>query len=502
MAAVLKTKDFEDHLWRLSHLYWVLDETGKKFLFQPNDEQKELLACMWHLNVILKARQLGITTLIDLLILDQCVFMPNISAGIIAHNLDDAMKIFRNKIETPWKNLPEAVRKSNPLVKESGSEYVWANGSSVSVGTSMRSGTLQYLHVSEFGKIARKFPEKSREIRTGALNAVHAGQFVFIESTAEGRGGDFFEIVQIARKMRDSGKDLTPMDYRLHFFPWWRKPEYAMSPLGVEIPATFKKYFVDLRNDHGIKLGLTQMAWYVKKAAVMKEDMKREFPSFEDEAFEAANEDKFFGHQMAQLRKDGRIKIIPVLPDRPVHTFWDIGLDQTSILMMQYVALEYRFIDHIWNSGEELSWYLKEMQKKPYLWGTIYLPHDAEDNSLQAGATTVASRIRKALPGAKVKIVPRTKTKSAAIDAGRARLAECWIHSENCSHFVESMDNYHKSWNEVLGVWREEPVHDKWSHDADAYLQFVQGWSEADMNDNGFVIPKSMVISSFNPYSV
>lgn len=55
------------------------------------------------------------------------------------------------------------------------------------MGTSMRSSTLQLLHISEFGKIYAKFPDKTREIITESLNALAPGQYVFIESTAEGK---------------------------------------------------------------------------------------------------------------------------------------------------------------------------------------------------------------------------------------------------------------------------------------------------------------------------
>ena len=64
---------------------------------------------------------------------------------------------------------------------------------------SLRSGTLQYLHVSEYGKICAKFPDKAREVRTGALNTVDKNGIVFIESTAEGQDGHFFELCQAAR---------------------------------------------------------------------------------------------------------------------------------------------------------------------------------------------------------------------------------------------------------------------------------------------------------------
>ena len=71
-------------------------------------------------------------------------------------------------------------------------ELQLSNGVTLHVGTSMRSSTLQLLHISEFGKICAKFPNKARQIVTGSLNALAPGQYVFIESTAEGREGYFY----------------------------------------------------------------------------------------------------------------------------------------------------------------------------------------------------------------------------------------------------------------------------------------------------------------------
>ena len=81
-----------------------------------------------------------------------------------------------------------------------------SNNSSIRVGTSLRSGTLQYLHISEYGKLCAQFPEKAREVRTGALNTVQAGQVVFIESTAEGQEGHFFDLCE-ARESQGADAD-------------------------------------------------------------------------------------------------------------------------------------------------------------------------------------------------------------------------------------------------------------------------------------------------------
>ena len=87
-----------DWRWRLTNLYWIVDESGKQVQFQPNAEQLDLLGHLHSNNLVLKARQLGFTTLIDILALDQTIFTPNYAAAIIAHGLREAEKIFRNKV--------------------------------------------------------------------------------------------------------------------------------------------------------------------------------------------------------------------------------------------------------------------------------------------------------------------------------------------------------------------------------------------------------------------
>ena len=472
-----------DPIWRIGNLYFIIDETGKKIPFRLNEEQEHFLRSYWYLNVILKARQLGFTTLIDIILLDQCFFVPNTSAGIIAHNLDDAGKIFRNKIRFPYDNLTETIRRANPLVKESESELVWKNGSSISVGTSMRSGTLQLLHVSEFGKIARRYPEKAQEITTGAFNAVHAGQFIFVESTAEGRGGDFFELVKNAKKTRDGGRKLTTMDWKLHFYPWWLKRSYTLNdsaPLTKEL----QLYFAELLKDHGIKLTPGQMAWYAKKSRDMKAHMKREHPSYEDEAFEAANEEKYYARAMSECRKAGHIRNIPIAK-APVNTFWDIGRDTTSIWFHQYIALEHRFVDYEQGTGGQISDYIILLQKKPYVLGTIYLPHDAKDESL-ASSDTVEKKLQTAFPSVQIKVIPRTKWLAGTIDNVRSRIPECWFHEENCAKGIDGLENFRKKWSEPLGNWLDDPVHDWASHPASAFHQFVDGWDEGDTKAAAF----------------
>src|SRR4026209_2801348 len=128
-----------DRCWRLNNLYTIQTKEGHKVPFRLNWAQTELLSSLHECNLILKARQLGFTTFIQFFMLDACLFNSNIRAGTIAHRLDDALVIFRDKVKFPYDNLPDMLKAARPFVRDSADELVFANNSSIRVSTSMRS---------------------------------------------------------------------------------------------------------------------------------------------------------------------------------------------------------------------------------------------------------------------------------------------------------------------------------------------------------------------------
>jgi hypothetical protein len=147
--------------------------------------------------------------------------------------------------------------------------------------------------------------EKAREIRTGALNAVQAGQVIFIESTAEGREGHFYDLCEQAQSKQRMGTPLTSLDFKFHFFPWQRCKDYHIDPTGVVIDAPLRKYFDGLEQTAGIVLSSAQQAWYAKKAETQLADMRREYPSTPEEAFEASIEGAYFAEQLTAAEFQG-----------------------------------------------------------------------------------------------------------------------------------------------------------------------------------------------------
>ena len=330
-----KAENLKSQLWRLNNLYYIKDKQGKKVKFKLNWAQKILFTTMWYLNIVLKARQLGMTTFIQIFMLDVCLFNSNINAGVIAHNREDAQKFFKDKIKFAYDNLPQAIKDERPASNDSAGELSFSNGSSIRVGTSLRSGTYQYLHISEFGKVCAKFPDKAEEIITGALNTVAAGQFVFIESTAEGDYGYFYDMCMEYANFDQS--NLTKLDYKFFFFPWYEHPEYFLED-EAEISPDLEAYFTSLE-EQGITIHPAQKWWYAKKKATQRTKMKQEYPSTIEEAFEQISEFAVYGDEIGQVMEDGRRLSLPVNKSKPVDLFFDIGkstkAETTCVWFMQ-----------------------------------------------------------------------------------------------------------------------------------------------------------------------
>lgn len=476
-----------DQHWRLNNLYKIVDKDGVKMTFKMKPVQEQLFEDMDYMNVILKSRQLGFTTFIDIFILDCCLFNSNTTGGIIAHTLNDAEAIFKSKIKYPYDNLPEEIRAQVTADTSRTKELSFSNGSSIRVSTSLRSGTIQILHISEYGKISVKRPDQATEIRTGAFEAVGQGQMIFVESTAEGREGEFYELCKRAQAHRDAHKKIGPMDWKFHFYSWWQDKDYNTNPEGVIMTQEMLDYFEDLK-DRGINLTDTQKAWYCKKAETQGDQMSQENPSYPEEAFASAVEGAYYASAMVKMRSQKRICSVPYEPGVPVNTFWDLGMDDaTSIWFHQRVGIENRLIDYLESSGEDISYYARVLQEKPYLYGVHYFPHDASHKSMHCNKRL--EDIARDLGLRPLTVVPKAKGSDevlAGIEAVRQMLGTTYIDEAKCKLGIDHLDNYRKSWDERLGAFKRTPLHNQASHGADSIRTGAVGFSPLGMGTNQF----------------
>lgn len=228
----------KDKLWRMNNLYWIITKKTNEStcLFNMNRAQKHFfdnylnIENPYHRHIILKSRQLGFTTFIDIFILDEILFNINQRGIIIAHQKDDAKEFFDTKIDFAIQNMATEVKEGFFKIKKSSSnkfqiilDYGPNKGatSTITVALSGRGGTFNYVHISEFAKMCVKYPERAKEVETGTFPAVPSGGFIFIESTGEGIAGRFYEIFQQNWLKRNTiTPQLSKVTFLPHFYNW------------------------------------------------------------------------------------------------------------------------------------------------------------------------------------------------------------------------------------------------------------------------------------------
>ncbi len=480
-----RAKTLGNRYWRLNHLYYIMTEQGEKILFEMKNRPvlEKLYYALWWLNVIPKSRQHGITTFIALFMLDACLFNSNVRCGLIAHKLADAKKIFRDKIRYAYENLPADLKEARRLIKDDALEIMFSNNSGIYVATSMRSGTLQYLHVSEYGWICTHAASKAAEIKSGATGTVHKGGMIFVESTFEGPNGDFPDMCKDAALLQAKDKKIGPMDYKLHFFGWMDKPENITDPSFVEITTEDHIYFDKIEKALNKKLSLPQRAWYVAKKKSLKYLMTKEQPSTLEEARIASVEGAYLISDMSQMREEGRICRVPHLPAFPVHTVCDLGSTSGHMpwIFFQVVGLEYHIID-CFNLGEKediragATFYKRMLdvkrEKYRYGYGKHFCPFDIDKGEIGTGKIIFETFQQH---GITFVVLDRETNIIDGIQRLINIMPSIYIDAEKCDELITAWLCYHREWIENLGRYDERPHDDKSSHYADAgrYLSEV-----------------------------
>jgi len=493
----------KSRVWRLSNLYWIEDKSGRKVKFRMNWAQLAFLAAMWWLNMVLKVRQIGISTFIGILQLDRALCTGNQTCGIVDRTAEDGKKKLA-KIKFAYDHLDDpddpVTAKLGALIKqavglktENKQELEFTNGSKIWAGTSLRGGTVNFLHVSELGYIAHKTPEKAAEIAAGSFNTVHLGNIIVVESTHEGgRYGLNYELVRLAQKSGPS--PATALDWKFHFFPWWKEPGYTLPLFGrLVITKELQTYFARVEKENGIVLTEEQKHWYVKKHVTPRVDMPRQYPASAEEALQAITPGAIYGKEITGLRAAGRICDFAIDGHAPLFTSWDIGVsDYTCIWLFQLVGLDFLAHDFITYHGEMPAHYAAKIIEWERQFGRPvskhYLPHDAGHKLKMAGNKSWRDMLKTA-GLTNLVIVPRTPDLWVGIQHLRSILPRFFFHAERCEKDLElpsgrilpsglgALSGYHTVVEAVGGKVNEVPVHDESSHGSDALRTLAEAHS-------------------------
>jgi len=174
-----------------------------------------------------------------------------------------------------------------------------------------------------------------------------------------------------------------------------------------------------------------------------------------------------FAREMQMADLEERITKVPYDPSKPVHAVFDLGWsDATAIWFVQWIGMETRLIRYHEDSQRTISEYLAKMQTYGYVYDTLWLPHDAENKTLAAAGRSIDQIVRAA--GYKTKIIPRTPIPDS-INAARTLFRNCWFDRENCADGLQCLRHYRFDVDPDTKAFSKNPVHDEYSHGADAF---------------------------------
>jgi hypothetical protein len=253
-----------------------------------------------------------------------------------------------------------------------------------------------------------------------------------------------------------------------------------MDPVGVPVSNEQHDYFNEIEFVMGCVIDPGQRAWYVEKLkndfADNEEQMWREYPSTPLEAFQQSIAGNYYAKDLMILRKRGGICRVPVL-DLPVFTFWDIGRnDGTAIWFMQTIRGEDRFVGYYEEHNEDLRHYVLELQRRGFIYGMHFLPHDAGHKRLSDYNKSTKEMLQGLMPGQSFFVLPAISQLVTGINTTRKHLKSAFFDIEATKTGVERISNYRKKWSTADARYMDDTP-DKsngCSEGADALRQWAQ----------------------------
>lgn len=465
-----------DPVWRIRNLYKITDKKGHVVDFVPNFVQEQLIQDIYvdgsRRELVLKSRKHGVSTLFELMIVDWCYFGANIGAFILDLTHTHASNKLVNIARFAWDHFPEEIKEK--LVTDSNKKLEFANGSVIGAGMSSRGTQVQILHISEWGPIAHKDPERSEEIKTGALPSADEGVQLIESTFMGGKGGDFYDLIK--RTMETPEDQRTEKDFRFRFFPWFVDNRNTLEGDVAWIPKHVLTYLTAIEEKCGVKFTAGQRMWYFKTKQEQGIFMQREYPSTVEEAFNAPVEGAIFGQIISEIRAAGHIHP-KITWDRgaPVWAVWDLGWnDSMTVWLVQIVGRDVVWLWERTARHETMAIMWGEVEASGITIAGNALPHDGKNGNVVSGPVSPKVALEKA--GApNVIVVPAISQLWDGINLLRDVLARSWFNSEKCEYGLSALEAYHTKEETTNGVTSQNPVHDWSSHPSSAARTFAEG---------------------------
>jgi hypothetical protein len=495
------TDDLANPLWRLRNLYHIKRaDDGRIIKFAPRPEQQRVYDMLFKQGVkrliILKARRLGMSTALDVLLTDQMLWNAGTQCSLVDQTAADAERKLATIAKVALDNLPPVALQCIEKVRDSGSilevSVAGEAASSFFAGLRARGGTNNWLHLSEWGVIQADDPRRSEEILTGAIPSAEHGRIIIETTWKGGRGGHLWEIVKGALETPEAAK--TDKDWRVVFFPWWKDPTYVVEGDVATISPAISQYLDQMQSQTGHTFSDQQRLWYDRQSRDLGLFIFREFPTTLDECFKSPVEGAIYAGELDKLRASGAISAFKTDNSTLVHTAWDLGSPVNTVVWYFQVigGNEIRVIDCDMDLDMTPVQRVGHMLAKGYSYGAHFLPHDAAATRTSGKAD---AQVYTEAGLANVRVLPRTHDIWIGINACLQMFPRFSFRLPACERGLDALANYAYKRSSATGIVVNEPVHNWASHAADA-LRMIAEAEMAGMLKTGFAKPRPTVVTT------
>jgi hypothetical protein len=194
-------------------------------------------------------------------------------------------------------------------------------------------------------------------------------------------------------------------------------------------------------------------------------------------SFDAAILGAYFGREIAEAEREGRIRPLEADPEVPVHTVWDLGVRQaTAIWWFQVHHGGVWVVDHYEATGHGAPHFAKVVLSKPYKLGNNYFPHDVKVKEWGSEKTRLESVIACGL----VPSLVRDHEVEDGINAAKLTIPRCLFDSSRCAEGLEALRQYRTEYDERTRAFKSTPRPDWTCHTADAFRYLAMAYRELD----------------------
>lgn len=215
-------------------------------------------------------------------------------------------------------------------------------------------------------------------------------------------------------------------------------------------------------------------------------------------SFAAALRGAYYAPLLDIAEKEGRIALLPHAPDLPVHTAWDLGMDDATAIWFFQVepSGNWRMLDYYEASGEGLAHYARILRQKSlppdvkdeegnsgrgFCYGLHLAPQDIRVRELGTGQSRLESAARLGIRFSPAPALPLAD----GIDATRRALPRLWFDARQCATGLKALRAYRRLWRPRQESFSSGPLHDWASHAADALRYAVTGYRPQERSGSG-----------------